>query len=117
MLPAIARVSTSPSLKGVHIGGKTEARVIDGSVSAARATCQWRLETDSYRGAVRSAELLPRVRRFSEACRVAASIPAPVLVENRPQCLIEVLRIAEEGLAQDALLDRSDFPEGTVTPS
>ena len=40
--------------------------------------------------------------------------PAPVLVEDRPQRLVEVFAVAEERLAQDALLLRAHLAERAV---
>src|SRR5215203_533584 len=36
---------------------------------------------------------------------------APIVVEDRPQRLIEILPVAEERLAQHALLHRADLPQ------
>src|SRR3954447_19222371 len=39
---------------------------------------------------------------------------SPVLRENRPERLIEVLAVAQERLAQDALARRADLPQRAV---
>src|SRR4051812_24076469 len=38
----------------------------------------------------------------------------PILVEDGPQGLVEVLAVAQERLAQDALLDGADLPQRAV---
>src|SRR5262245_50961805 len=40
---------------------------------------------------------------------------APVLVEDRPQGLVEVLTVAQERLSQDAFLNRADLSQRTVS--
>src|SRR6185436_16816735 len=46
--------------------------------------------------------------------RDPAALGLPVLVENRPQRLIQVLAVLQKGLAQNAFLHRADLAERTV---
>src|SRR5450759_2352684 len=38
----------------------------------------------------------------------------PILVQNRPEGLVEIFAVAEERLAQDAFLHRANLPQGAV---
>src|SRR5215204_3543007 len=42
---------------------------------------------------------------------------APVVVQDGPERLIQVFAVAQEGFAQDTLLDRADLPKRAVAPS
>src|SRR5687767_14710470 len=42
---------------------------------------------------------------------------APVLVQDRPERLIQILTVSQERLPQDPLLCCADLPQGTVTAS
>src|SRR4051812_31846954 len=42
---------------------------------------------------------------------------APVLPDDRPECLVEVFAVAQEALAQHGLFHRSDFRERAVAPA
>src|ERR1043165_377780 len=45
-----------------------------------------------------------------------SALRSPILVQDRPQCLVEVLAVAEERLAQDAFLHRADLAQRAVAP-
>ena len=115
-LPRMAVASTSPSANGVGIGGKTAASVIEPTGYHADGWIR-------IAGKRKKPEAgWSRLRQSSCAESPGLMDPgtphglrtAPVLVQDRPQRLVEVFAVAEERLAQDAFLHRADLAQRAV---
>src|SRR5687768_3161785 len=72
-----------------------------------------RLGAARTRGAHRCARVVPN-RSLVDGDRLPASQHFPVFGEDRPEVLVEVFAVSQEGLAQHTFAHRTDFAERAV---